>query len=39
MKAGNYIRSYFLDEKLYGKSSGGNHPLMQQYFLMEIEWA
>jgi len=29
MKAGTFIRSYFIDEKLYGKSSGGNHPLMQ----------
>lgn len=35
---GKFIKSYFDDEG-YGKSKAENHPLMQQYYLLEFEWA
>ena len=37
-EAGQFISKYS-DHAVFGDSRGENHPLMQQYFLAEIEWA
>ena len=29
----------YLSDSVYGDSQAENHPLMQQYYLMEFEWA
>jgi hypothetical protein len=36
--AGKFIAEY-ADDEVYGEFRGEKHPLMQQYFLVEIEWA
>ena len=35
---GKFIKSYF-DHSCFGEFSAENHPLMQQYYLLEFEWA
>lgn len=38
-ECGKFTAKYFDDKELYGESSGENHPVMQQYFLLMHEWA
>ena len=38
-ECGKFTAKYFEDKELYGESSGENHPVMQQYFLLMHEWA
>ena len=37
-EGGKFIKEYFADP-IFGDFSAENHPLMQQYFLMQFEWA
>ena len=37
-EGGKLLAEYF-DHEIYGEFKGENHPLMQQYFLCEFEWA
>jgi len=36
-EGGKFLSSYLDDKELYGGSSGENHPLMQQFYLMMFE--